>query len=193
MSGPSSSLRADARRNRQAILAAADQAFAEEGLGVPVDDIARRAGVGAGTLYRHFPTKEALFEAVLVQHMEDLAEAARALADRDPPAEALFEFMARLARAAATKRNLMQALAGAGIDVKEAAGEQKAAVERGFQLLLERAQAAGQIRADVTTGDLFNLVMGSCVLAQPQADDLCQARMLDVVCAGLKAEAAAPR
>ena len=66
-------MRADARRNRELILAAADAAFADEGLAVPVDEIARRAGVGAGTLYRHFPTKEALFEAVLVAHMDALA------------------------------------------------------------------------------------------------------------------------
>ena len=62
--------RADARRNRMAILAAAESAFAEEGIGVPVDEIARRAGVGAGTLYRNFPTKEVLFEAVIRHHME---------------------------------------------------------------------------------------------------------------------------
>ncbi|HEX4865705.1 MAG TPA: helix-turn-helix domain-containing protein, partial [Acidimicrobiales bacterium] len=85
-----SGLRADARRNRELILAAADKAFAEEGLGVPVDEIARRAGVGAGTLYRHFPTKEALFEAVLVAHLDGITERARALAEREDPDEALF-------------------------------------------------------------------------------------------------------
>ena len=70
---PSSGLRADAVRNRELILAAADEAFASEGLSVSVDEIARRAGVGAGTLYRHFPTKEALFEAVLVAHLDEIA------------------------------------------------------------------------------------------------------------------------
>jgi AcrR family transcriptional regulator len=183
-------LRADARRNRELILAAADQAFSEEGLGVPVDEIARRAGVGAGTLYRHFPTKEALFEAVLVAHMERLAERGRELVDHPRPGQALFEFMSCLAGEAASKRNLMDALSGAGVDLKESAAEPKAAVEEVFGGLLARAQAAGEIRADITVADLFGLVMGTCSLAPPGApESSSQARMLAVVCDGLRASA----
>ena len=126
-------LRADARRNRELILAAADAAFAEEGLGVPVDEIARRAGVGAGTLYRHFPTKEALFEAVLVAHMDRLACYGQELAGSDQPDQALFEFVGRLASEAASKRNLVDALSGAGYDIKATSSESKAALEEVFQ------------------------------------------------------------
>ncbi|HUJ67534.1 MAG TPA: helix-turn-helix domain-containing protein, partial [Acidimicrobiales bacterium] len=122
--GPS--LRADARRNRELILAAADAAFADEGLTVPVDEIARRAGVGTGTLYRHFPTKEALFEAVLVAHMDGLARYGQELAASDKPDEALFEFVGRLASEAASKRNLIDALSGAGFDIKATSSESKA-------------------------------------------------------------------
>ncbi len=136
-------LRADARRNRDRILAAADAAFAEEGLGVPVDEIARRAGLGAGTLYRHFPTKEALFQAVLVAHMDRLACYGQQLAGSDRPDQALFEFVGHLASEAASKRNLIDALSGAGFDVKAASWESKAALEEAFQALLSRAQAAG--------------------------------------------------
>lgn len=185
-SDTSSPLRADARRNREAILAAADEAFAEEGLGVPVDEIARRAGVGAGTLYRHFPTKEALFEAVLIAHLDGIAACAREMAERDDAGPALFEFMARLGQEAASKKNLIDALAGAGIDVHETAPSSKQQVEEGFTTLLSRAQAAGAVRSDVTIADLFGLIMGTCAMGQP-ADDASQARMLSIVCAGLRA------
>ena len=179
-------LRADARRNRELILAAADEAFAEEGLSVSVDEIARRAGVGAGTLYRHFPTKEALFQAVLVAHFDQIASRARDLADRDDPAEALFEFMTCLGEEAASKKNLIDALAGAGVDVHQTAPESKRAVEDAFRQLLVRAQGDGSIRSDVTIDDLFGLIMGTCSMSNPQAD-ASQARMMAIVCAGLRA------
>jgi AcrR family transcriptional regulator len=192
-----SALRADARRNRELILAAADEAFAEEGLGVPVDEIARRAGVGAGTLYRHFPTKEILFEAVVVAHMNRLAEYGRELAGSDHPEEALFEFMDRLAAEAASKRDLIDALSGAGYDIKASASESKAAVESVFEELLSLAQKSGSVRADIQVADLMGLIMGACSLAAPapEQNDSSQARMLSVVCAGLRAgkEAAASR
>jgi AcrR family transcriptional regulator len=187
-SGPP--LRADARRNRELILAAADAAFADEGLAVPVDEIARRAGVGAGTLYRHFPTKEALFEAVLVAHVDRLTCFGQELAGSDQPDEALFEFVACLAREAASKRNLIDALSGAGFDIKATSSASKAALEDVFELLLSRAQSAGLVRNDVQTADLMGLVMGACSLATPERSDCSQARMLAVVCAGLKAEPA---
>lgn len=184
---PSSPLRADARRNRQLILAAADEVFAEEGLGVPVDEIARRAGVGAGTLYRHFPTKEALFEAVLVAHMDRLAQLACELVGREDADQALFEFMSRLGQEAASKRNLMDALAGAGIDVHQTASESKQAVEAAFRRLLAQAQAAGHIRSDVTVNDLFGLIMGTCTMAQAPSTEASQARMLSIVFDGMRA------
>ena len=184
-------LRADARRNRERILAAADAAFAEEGLGVPVDEIARRAGVGPGTLYRHFPTKEALFEAVLVAHMDRLARYGQQLADRDKPDEALFEFVGRLASEAASKRNLVDALFGAGYDIKTASCESKAALEDALQPSLP-SPGAGLVRSDVQPADLMALVMGACALATGARAEKPQSRMLAVVYAGLRAEPARP-
>jgi AcrR family transcriptional regulator len=186
----SSVLRADARRNRDQILRAADEAFAEEGLAVPVDEIARRAGVGAGTLYRHFPTKEALFEAVLVAHLDAIAARARELAGHEDAGEALFEFMTCLSQEAASKKNLIDALAAAGIDVHESASDSKCEVENAFTVLLTRAQEAGYIRTDVTIADLFGLVMGTCAMANQPASDASQARMLAIVFDGMKVRGA---
>src|ERR1700745_1782401 len=93
MSEPARKLRADAARNRARVLDVAYETFAAEGLSVPIDDIARRAGVGAGTVYRHFPTKEALFAAVMKDRMQHLVDDGYALLESDGPDEALFTFL----------------------------------------------------------------------------------------------------
>ena len=185
---PAGAQRADARRNRAQILAAAETVFAEEGLGVPVDEVARRAGVGVGTLYRHFPTKEALFEAVIVHHMETLRDEALALADSTEPGAALFQFLGYLAREGASKRNIVEALSGAGINVKAAAGSAKEELEGAAAHLLERAQHAGQVRADVTLADLVGLVMGACSFAGGDVEGCSSSRMMAIVCDGLRGE-----
>ena len=86
-------MRADAVKNRQRILEAAEAIFATEGLSVPIDTVAERAGVGVGTLYRHFPTKEALFEAIVMARLEYLLELAKAQAGAADPGDALFSFL----------------------------------------------------------------------------------------------------
>jgi AcrR family transcriptional regulator len=180
-------MRADARRNRQLILAAAEDAFAAEGIGVPVDEIARRAGVGAGTLYRHFPTKESLFEAVLVEPMARLAAEAHREADSDRPADAaLFAFMSHLSCEGASRRNLINALAGAGIDCNETTAALKADLEAAVGTLLKRAQEAGQVRADVTKADLIAMTMATCAIAMQGELDCSPSRMLQVICEGLR-------
>ena len=114
-------LRADARRNRARILAVAVQAFATEGLSVPVQEIARRAGVGTGTVSRHFPTKEALFEAILLSRAGQLTEEATALLGDTDPGAAFFGFFSRLIGEGAANLGLAEALTGAGYDLDEAA------------------------------------------------------------------------
>ena len=91
--GKSRGVRSDAVRNRQRVLEVADAVFAAEGMGVSTDEIARRAGVGPGTLYRHFPTKEALFMAVAVKRVNESIDEARRLAQLDDPAGALFQYL----------------------------------------------------------------------------------------------------
>lgn len=145
-------LRADAQRNRDKILRAARDSFAVSGFGVPVDEIAARAGVGPGTLYRHFPAKKALFEAVVTARIADLIGDARARAGSDDPGEAFFGFLARIAEEAAAKRDLPDAITISG----SLQGDLHAALD----VLLRRAQEAGAVRADITTGDLIVLLKG---------------------------------
>ncbi len=177
--------RADARRNRGQILEAAEALFAEQGISVPIDEIARRAGVGVGTVYRHFPTKEILAASVIVRQMEQLLSEAEALVDSDDPAEAFFTFLRRLGAEALAKRDLIDALSGAGIDFKEFSSDVRPRFECVSETLLRRAQAAGQVRADIEIADLLGLVMGTCEMANKESR-CSQARMLSVVIDGLR-------
>jgi AcrR family transcriptional regulator len=182
--------RADARRNRAQILVAAEICFAEQGVGVPIDDIARRACVGVGTVYRHFPTKEALAEAVVVTRMEKLVDEARSVAESDDPGGAFFGFLQTLSEAGSAKRDLIDALSGAGIDVKEKLYSLKDELTAAIGELLERAKQVGAVREDVDLADLFGLVMGTCASAQGEIG-CSQARMLSIVCDGLRSPAVA--
>jgi AcrR family transcriptional regulator len=168
-------LRADAARNREKVLDAARAAFAEAGYGVPLDEIATRAGVGPGTVYRHFPAKEALFEAVVTARVEDLVEDARGRADAEDPGDAFFGFLARMVAESAAKRDLPDAISIAGSLRDDLA----AAVD----LLLRRAQEAGAVRADVRTPDLIALLRGMFATlagtADPALRDLVSAVLAD--------------
>src|SRR3954469_5037471 len=115
-------LRADAARNRARVLEVAYETFAAEGLAVPIDEIARRAGVGAGTVYRHFPTKEDLYRAVVEDRIGSLVESSRALLTSEGPGDALFTFLRSMVLDwGATDQGLVDALAGVGIDINTAA------------------------------------------------------------------------
>jgi AcrR family transcriptional regulator len=153
-------LRADAERNRLRLLDVAQEVFAEEGLDVPIDAIARRAGLGVGTLYRHFPTKEALFEAIVVGRIAELAGHARAAASAPDAGAALFAFLERMVSESGKKKDFLEALAGAGADMKRI-GAAKKEMKAALTALLERAQEAGAVRRDVDTSDVFILVMGA--------------------------------
>jgi AcrR family transcriptional regulator len=167
------SLRADARRNRERVLDAARRAFAEQGYAVPLDEIAAAAGVGPGTVYRHFPTKEALFEAVSVANVEELAADARARAEAADPDLALGGFLELLAEQAFAKRDLPDALAGA--DMHDALG-----------VLLAKAQEAGGVRRDVTVSDLIALLKGLLHAVRTDPDPDVRHRLLAVIRDGLR-------
>jgi AcrR family transcriptional regulator len=172
-------LRADAQRNRDKVLRAAREAFAASGYGVPLDEIAARAGVGPGTVYRHFPTKEALFEAVVTARLEDLLEDGRRRARTDDPEAAFFGFMARVAEEGMAKRDLPDAIVASG-PLRE---QFSAALDE----LLRRAQEAGAVRDGITTGDLIALLKGLFVSAKDEPDPARYHRLLAVVTAGLRA------
>jgi AcrR family transcriptional regulator len=165
-SSAGSSTRADARRNRARVLAAAEEIFADGGLAAPMEAIARRAGVGAGTIYRHFPTKEVLFEAVVGQRIAHFAALGRRLADQvdagTTTAGAAFEeFFTQVVAGAAVNHALCDAIeAGSGRQAS-LSPELRAAHQGALTDLLTRAQRAGAIRADVDADDVAALMTGS--------------------------------
>ena len=186
--------RADAQRNRARILDAAEAVFALEGIEVPVDLIAEKAGVGVGTLYRHFPTKEKLCEAVLLDRLSALTVDAQALADAEDPAGAFFDFLAHVVEEGAAKRDLMVAVMGAGLEFEEAALEVKDGLRDAVGVLLQRAQDVGAVRPDVTPNAVVSLVGATCqATAHAGAAPACD--LLAIVCDGLRAQggATAPR
>ncbi len=197
-------LRADARRNRERILAAATAAFAADGLSVPLDEIARQAGVGPGTLYRHFPAKEALWEAVLLGRLQRLADEAEALhAASDPgaphprsadPGEALLGFIDRLVAEAAPKRDLADALASAGTDVSATLADTAARLREALGALLAAAQRSGSIRGDIGLAELMAILSGILFALRSRTGDQPDPhRAVAVLRDGLRTQAAGPR
>jgi AcrR family transcriptional regulator len=163
-------LRADAQRNRQRVLAAAQEAFAEEGLAVPLDEIARRAGVGAGTVYRHFPTKEALFEAVILDRVRWLVTHTEGLVAADDPETAFFSFLRLVIEGAGKNRDLVDALAE-GLDNASLIIEAKRDLHRAGAALLKKAQEAGAVRADVGVAEVLVLLTAAARAMREQHGD----------------------
>jgi AcrR family transcriptional regulator len=158
--GSDRELRADARRNRERVLRTAQQLFATEGLGVSLDEIARRAGVGPGTVHRHFPAKEALYLAVATEMLEQLVAEAEVLAATDDPA-ALFTLLSRMMATGAENEAVKSALAAAEFDLRTAAPSVAADLTRHVADLLNRAHAAGAVRHDLTADEAMALVAGA--------------------------------
>ena len=172
-------LRADARRNRDRVLAAAREAFAEGGFAVPLDDIAARAGVGPGTVYRHFPTKESLFQSVVSARVTDLVADARrrAAADADPGG-AFFGFLAHLGAEAAAKRDTSDAIS--------VPGPLRQAMHDAIDALLTRAQAAGAVKAGVSAADLVVFLKSLLAAVHDDPDPGRAERLLAVLTDGLR-------
>lgn len=179
-------LRADALRNRARVLEAAESVFAAEGISVPVDLIAEKAGVGVGTLYRHFPTKEKLFEAILIARLVDIAADARARMDAQDPGAAFFAFLRHLVEESASKRDLIQALLNAGVEIEQAAGPAKRDLEAAVSDLLGVAQRAGAVRADVTPAVVISLVGATCIACEQASVSALPGDLLTIVCDGLR-------
>ena len=178
-------LRADAARNRARVLEVAYDTFAAEGLSVPIDEIARRAGVGAGTVYRHFPTKEDLFRAVVEDRIRGIIGEGRRLLTAAEPADALFEFLRSMTLTwGATDRGLSEALAGVGIDVKKAMPEAEGEFFAMLGDLLQVAQQAGVVRGDVSVPDVKAILVG--LQAMQSYNDDAARRLTDVVLDGLR-------
>ena len=180
-------LRADAQRNRERVLEAARTVFGAGGSGVSLDEIARRAGVGAGTVYRHFPTKEALFEAVVVDRIGELVEEGRSLSDDPDPGRGFSSFIQCLAREAALKRDLVEALASDGIHLQLGEAPIVRALTDVLAELLRRAQRAGAVRSDISVDDLVAVLTGAAyAIGHSRADDDRTGRLLGIMCDGLR-------
>lgn len=184
-------MRADARRNRDAVLTAAAAAFSAAGVDASLEDIARAAGVGVGTLYRHFPTREALVFGVYSREVELLADSAREYAAELPPAEALREWMRRFVQYAATKRGLVDMLHVMMRDDSEVFEQAKQQIREAATTLLDAAARAGAIRADMTAEDLTRSMGGICMASDPTAGPECASRLVDLVYDGLRFGASA--
>jgi AcrR family transcriptional regulator len=183
---PAKPLRADAARNRARVLQVAYETFAAEGLGVPIDEIARRAGVGAGTVYRHFPTKESLFQAIVADRMEQLVDSARALVSTDP-SQALYGFLVRMIELAAVDQGLADALAGIGVDLATVVPEGEREFMAVLAELLRQGQRAGTVRSDVDAKDIKTLLVGLQAMQRYRGDDEALMRLFQVVRDGLAA------
>ncbi|GAA3382237.1 TetR/AcrR family transcriptional regulator [Cryptosporangium minutisporangium] len=179
-------LRADARRNRARVLEVAIEAFAAEGLAVPVHEIARRAGVGTGTVSRHFPTKESLFQAIVSARVERLVTQARTIEAEHDPADAFFAFFEVMAAAGALDRGLADALIGAGFDIDAAAAATGYDLNEHFHRLLTAAQNAGAVRGDVDFADVKALLAGCLARERDTADPAARDRLIAIVRAGLR-------
>lgn len=177
-------LRVDAARNRARVLEVAYEAFAADGLAVPIDEIARRAGVGAGTVYRHFPTKEALFGAVFSDRVRRIVDHAHALLADEGPATALLAFLRDMVRNGATDHGLVDALAGYGIDLETAAPGAEAAFLDVLGELLTAAQQAGSVRPDIGVAEIKALLL-VCKTAQLYGDQVSD-RVASVIEDGLR-------
>jgi len=154
-------LRADAERNRRRLVDAATELFRERGLEVGVGEIAERAGVGRGTLFRNFPSKDALVVAVVVERIQESIARGRALLDDDDPANAVFALVDEAIERQAADRALFEALAGdwmAHPEIRAAHDDMLAVLEQ----ILSRAQAVGSVRADVSAVDVMLAIKGVC-------------------------------
>ncbi|SEG76738.1 transcriptional regulator, TetR family [Actinacidiphila yanglinensis] len=179
--------RADALRNRARILTAAREAFARDGVDIPLDTIAERAGVGAGTVHRHFPTKEALVTAVIADRLDHLAD--RAAKFGDNPAEDFFTFLAELTDSARDNLALASALNGTLGTEGEAS---TARLAEALQSLLSTAQRSGDVRRDVTALEVHAILAG--VLAtESRLPPTRRGLGLEIAIAGLRPTSAQPR
>src|SRR3984957_11649459 len=178
--------RADAVRNRERVLEAAKMVFSAGGPEASLEAVAKRAGVGIGTLYRHFPTREALFEAVYRREVQQLGELAEALKSEPDPVEALRRWLRSNVEFVATKKGMSAALALAVQSSSELTAFSFDRLTKAVGALLNRAVAAGEIRSDISPEDLLRALVGMCYLHDQPGWQKSVVRLLDVFVDGLR-------
>ncbi len=193
--GATRPLRADAQRNYQALLTAASAAFADHGADdVSLEEIARRAGVGIGTLYRHFPARRDLLAAVYTDQVDALRVRADELLESGPPDQALATWLRAVVDFGRTKRNLSTALLASFDKESELLSSCSAVMRESAAALLSRAQQAGTVRADASAADVLRLVHAiSMAIERAPADDGQADRLIALVIDGLRYQGATPQ
>jgi AcrR family transcriptional regulator len=181
--------RADAIRNRERVLEAAKAVFSAGGPDASLEAVAKRAGVGIGTLYRHFPTREALFEAVYHREVQQLTELAEQLKTEAEPVDALRRWMRSNVEFIATKKGMLAALALVVHGSSELYAYTFERLTKAVRALLERAVAAGEIRADISPEDLLRALIGMCYIHDQPGWQTSVLRLLDVFIDGLRVQA----
>jgi AcrR family transcriptional regulator len=182
---PDKPLRADAQRNRVRILQAAEEVFAEKGATASTEEVAARAGVAIGTIFRHFPTKDALLAAIMKNLRERLTDEATSLSATGDPTTALFTFFSHIVAQSAATATVVDLLADTGVDVRPDQALQ--GLSGAVEALLDRAQAADAIRRDVEIGDVMALLAAQCQGAlSGRWDEGLQRRTLAIIFDGLR-------
>lgn len=179
-------MRADARRNYDRLLAEARRAFAERGVDASLEDVARSAGVGIGTLYRHFPTREDLIETLLRDRFDTQAEKAGELLLADDPLDGLYTWLIGFGETSAVYRGLTEMLAGAFDDPESRLHASCEAIREAASHLVDRAQAAGVFRADVTVRELLLLLHGASWAGSRLPGEGGTERLMGLVFTGLR-------
>ena len=178
--------RADSVRNRDRVLAAAKAVFAEGGPAASLEGVARQAGVGIGTLYRHFPTRQTLFEAVYRREVEQLVELAETIEKDLPPLQALARWMHANVEFVATKKGMSAALAIAVHASSDLTAYSMDRLDRALGTLLQRAVDAKEIRGDISPEDILRTVVGLCYTHDKPGWQGNVHRLLDVFVAGMR-------
>ena len=183
--------RADALRNRERVLEAAKAVFNAGGPEASLEAVAKRAGVGIGTLYRHFPTREDLFEAVYRREVEQLSELAEQLKNAKDPVDALRRWLRSNVEFVATKKGMSAALALTFQSTSDLAAFSMDRLTKAIGSLLDRAVAVGEMRGDVSPEDLLRTLVGMCYINDQPGWQSSVLRMLDVFVDGLRVQPAA--
>jgi AcrR family transcriptional regulator len=180
-------LRADARRNREAVMAAAKKLFADQGLDAQMPDVARRAKVGVGTVYRHFPTKDDLIAALVAERFERLAAKAREVLEAEDPWEGVADFIRFAAQIQADDRGLCEVM-GSRPEVMDGAAR-GAGLPELCERLVERAQLSGQLRPDLTWEDIPMIACGLGRITQADVGPAAGRwpRLVEIILDGLRA------
>jgi AcrR family transcriptional regulator len=183
---PARKLRADSARNRQLLIDAAKAGFSEVGLNVSLEEIARRAGVGIGTLYRHFPSREAVVEAVYRREVEQLAEAVPHLLETSPAGEALHKWMHLFVDYIATKRVIAPSLGAAAGRTSTLYATSAELITGAISTLVKRAVGNGDVRKDIDPSDLLRALVGVSYGNPDKGWEASARRLVDILMDGLR-------